>query len=160
MIPDDDTKLSQIAEFIQQAKYFCAYQERCSSEVFQKLSNLGIDKPQQQTIMDTLINEGYIDDQRFAVVYAQGKFKNNHWGRIKIFLELTRRGIPNNMIKQAIEGINEEDYNTVLQSLIDKKMQTLKEKKARQIEEKTAYFCSGKGFEPELVWKLIKITKS
>ncbi len=156
MTAEGDSISSQTAELIRQAKYFCAYQERCSSEVLQKLTSLGADKQQQQIVMDILIQEAFLDDRRFANAYAQGKYKNNHWGRIKIFLELTRRGIPNNIIEQAIEGIDNDEYIQILQHLITKKIQTIKNKNQQQTMEKTAYFCTGKGFEPELVWQLIK----
>jgi regulatory protein len=156
MTSDDDTISSQMAELIRQAKHFCAYQERCSSEVIQKLATLGADEHQQKIVMDALLKEAYVDNKRFANVYAQGKYKNNQWGRIKIFLELTRRGIPNDIITQAIDGINEDEYIQILQHLIEKKMHTLKYKHPQQAMERTAYFCTGKGFEPELVWQLIK----
>ena len=156
MTSDDNTISSPMAELIKQAKHFCAYQERCSSEVIQKLSTLGADEHQQQIVLDALLKEAYVDDNRFANVYAQGKYKYNQWGRIKIFLELTRRGIPSNIITQAIGGINEEAYTRILQHLIEKKMYMLKNKPPRQAMEKTAYFCTGKGFEPEIVWQLIK----
>ncbi len=154
----DDTTSAQVMDFTRQAKHFCAFQERCSSEVSRKLSILGANQVQQQLVMNTLIEEGFLDNQRFANAFVQGKYKNNHWGRIKIVLELTQRDIPKEMIQQAISNIDDEAYMAILQNLIEKKKHALTSKNAQQIIEKTAYYCTGKGFEPELVWQVIKQT--
>ncbi len=155
MTPSDDKNTAQLTEWIRQAKHFCAYQERCSSEVLRKLSILGANESEQEFVLQILKEEGFVDDSRFAHAYAQGKYKNNQWGRTKIFLELNRRGIPSKLNQQAIDSIDEQDYLKVLQNLIEKKVQTLRSKDSANLKEKAAYYCTGKGFEPDIVWRLI-----
>lgn len=155
MTVSDENMPPEVHEWIRQARHFCAYQERCSSEVLRKLRILGANEEQQKLVLQMLKDEGFVDDTRFAHTYAQGKYKNNQWGRTKIFLELMRRGIPSQVNQKAIDSIDEEDYLNVLQNLIEKKMHALKQKNAANSKEKTAYYCTGKGFEPDIVWRLI-----
>ncbi len=149
-------------ELLEKARRYCAYRERCTRETEEKLFNLGADPSQIKSLIKELEKEGFIDNMRFARVFAQGKFQNNQWGRNKIASELSMRNIPPENIDAALEQIDLSVYEQTLQQIIERKMQALKGETPYVAEGKTADHCIRKGYEPDLVWRLIKkkITKN
>ena len=77
---------------MQKLKHYCAYQERCHSEVRDKLYRLSVWKKDHDEIIAALIEENYLDEERFAMAFAGGKFRMNQWGRIKIKQRNQRHG--------------------------------------------------------------------
>lgn len=140
-------------ELIEKAKRYCAYAERCSFDVEQKLVQLGADANTIPGIISKLTEEQYIDDQRFAALFARSKLHNNKWGKVKISAELHKRKIKETTINMALEGIDEEDYRQCLRALIAKKHEALINKNASRPKEKVASHCIQKGFETHLVFE-------
>ncbi len=136
---------------IEKAKRYCAYAERCSFDVKQKLIQLGAEANSIQGIIKKLSEEQYIDDQRFSSLFATSKLHNNKWGKVKISAELHKRRINESIINKALEGIDEQDYRQCLRALIQKKYVELKNKQVTQLKEKVASYCIQKGFETHLV---------
>lgn len=145
------------AQITEKIKRFCAYRERCIEETKKKIKSLGANAEQSEKIIQLLTNEGYIDERRFAGVFVRGKFNNNHWGRVKIQLELNMRNIPDAVSREALKEIDDEAYAQLLSKLAGNKMRSLMEKSADDVREKTAAYCIGKGFEPDLVWQTINV---
>ena len=144
---------------LQKLRHYCRYQERCHSEVKQKLYELGIRKTDHDEIMATLIEGGYLNEERFALAYAAGKFRIKQWGRIKIKYELKQKGISGYNIKKALEQINEEEYSKTLQKLTDEKYTALKSEQYLLRRKKTMDYLLQKGYEMELLTGAIgKIT--
>jgi regulatory protein len=94
---------------LQKLKHYCAYQERCHSEVRDKLFSLGVYKKHHDDLIAALIAENYLNEERFAVAYAGGKWRIQHWGRVKIKYELKQKQISDYCIKKALKQIDEED---------------------------------------------------
>src|SRR6186997_3007636 len=90
---------------LQKLRHYCGYQERCHSEVKNKLYNLGIFKNEHDAIIATLIQEDYLNELRFAIAFAGGKFRVKQWGRIKIKYELKNRQLSDYCIKKALQQI-------------------------------------------------------
>ena len=90
---------------LQKLRQYCAYQERSHSEVQQKLYELGIRKQDQDEIISTLIEEDYLNEERFAKAFAGGKFRMKDWGRKKIFYALKEKKVSEYSIKQAMKEI-------------------------------------------------------
>ena len=111
---------------LQKLKHYCAYQERCHSEVKEKLYSLGIWKKDQDEIFATLIEENYLNEERFAIAYAGGKFRINQWGRVKIRLALKQKQVIEYCIKKALREIDEKTYRKTLEKLATKKYASLK----------------------------------
>ena len=78
---------------LQKLKHYCAYQERCHSEAIQKLYDLGVRKADHAEIIATLIEEGYLNEERFAIAFARGRFRLKQWGRVKIKYELKQKQV-------------------------------------------------------------------
>jgi len=144
---------------LQKIRYFCSYQERCIRDTEEKLKDWAVQKKLIPSIIGQLQKENYINEERFAKVYAGGKFRVNKWGRQKIGFELKLKGIPEGMIQKGLEEIDEEDYRRVLRDLIRKKRKEIKPEKDLNIREKIITFAQGKGYETELILTALKELK-
>ena len=143
-------------EALQKAKQYCAYQERCHSEVKEKLYSLGMYKKEVAELLSELISENYLNEERFAIQFAGGKFRIKLWGRIKIKYALKQKQVSEYCIKKGLACINETDYKKTLQKLFDQKLKTLKGEKNIFIKKRKLQDCLiQKGFETNLVSGLI-----
>lgn len=136
---------------LQKLKHYCAYQERCHTEVKEKLYNLGVWRKEQDQIIATLIEENYLNEERFAIAFAGGKFRIKQWGRVKIKYELKQKQVSEYSIKKALKQIEEDEYLKVLNKLAKAKYALLKKEQYLVRKKKTMDYLMGKGFEMELV---------
>ncbi len=145
-------------EALERARKFCAYRERSHKEVWEKLKALNMDGETTSELVTQLIQENFLNEERFAKTYAKGKFKNNQWGRQKIRKGLREKGIHPNLIEIALREIDEKAYENELETLLNKKLKTLKAKNQYDKKAKVARFLIGKGYEQDIVWRLINKT--
>ncbi|HRI61124.1 MAG TPA: regulatory protein RecX, partial [Saprospiraceae bacterium] len=140
-------------EALAKLEHFCAYRERCPKEVRTKLAELGVGGKDAAQIFEVLQEDGFFNEARFAMAYAGGKFRINHWGRIRIRQELKMRDIAPDLIQQALDSIDEAEYLKLLQQLLEKKRSQYKDDDRAR--EKTAASLIRSGFEPELVFQYL-----
>ena len=145
------TKTYTPQQSLPKAKYFCSYQERCHSEVKEKLYSFGLKKHDVELLISQLIEEDYLNEERFAQQFAGGKFRTKQWGRIKIKHELKQKNITDYIIKKAMKEINEEDYNKALQKLLTTKWRALAKEQYINRQVKTTNYLIQKGYEPSLI---------
>lgn len=143
-------------ELLLKAERFCAYQERCSYEVKQKLKELGADEKTSAKIIALLEEDEYMNDERFAKLFTSGKFRIKRWGRNKIRAELRAKKISDTIISNALDGIDKEEYLKTIQHLIKKKAREVKSQDPRVRNQKIGMFLLSRGFESELVWKVLR----
>ena len=136
---------------LQKLKHYCGYQERCHNEVKEKLYNLGVWKKEHGEIIATLIEENYLNEERFAIAFAGGRFRIKQWGRVKIKYELKQKQVSDYCIKKALKQIDEDDYLKVLNKLAKEKYAMLKSEQYLIRKKKTMNYLMGKGFEMDLV---------
>ncbi|MBS4044070.1 MAG: RecX family transcriptional regulator [Chitinophagaceae bacterium] len=149
-------KYFSIDEAREKAKHFCAYQERCHSEVKQKLFSFGLNEDETNAVIVELIEENFLNEERFAQQFASGKFKIKNWGRNKIKYELQKKQIsPKNIIK-AMAIIDEDDYETQLNKEFDVYYSKIKSGNALQKKFKTQQYLVQKGYELGLIINLFK----
>jgi regulatory protein len=141
---------------LQKLKHYCAYQERSHAEVKEKLYSLGIWASDRDQILTTLIEENYLNEERFAVAFAGGKFRMKQWGRIKIKYELKQKQVSEYCIKTAMKQIEEEEYQKVLYKLASDKYTSLKGEQYLVRKKKTMDFLIQRGFESALVAGVMK----
>jgi regulatory protein len=98
-------------------KQYCAYQERCHSEVKEKLYSYGVYGDDADSIVSQLIEENYLNEERFALHFAGGKFKMKQWGKMKIKYSLKQKQVSNYCIKKALNSIDDVEYEAVLEKL-------------------------------------------
>jgi regulatory protein len=143
---------------LQKAAAYCAYQERTQDEVKKRLQKWKIWGEEADEIIAELITQKYISEERFAKTYAGGKFRIKNWGKIKIRQELQRRGLTEYNIREGIKEITDETYHQNLRELLLRKKNLIesKEPDTFRLKQKLARFALGKGYESDLVWKLIE----
>lgn len=133
---------------------YCNYQERCHIEVQQKLKTMGVLQQQRELLLSRLIEEDYINEERFAIQYAGGKFRIKHWGKVKIRYELLQRKISIYNIKRALTAIDEETYRKTVQKLAAKKWK--EQSGSPAVKKQYCYnFLLQKGYEAQLIQELI-----
>lgn len=152
---DFNEKLSGLKTILTKAQAYCAYQDRCSSEVMQKLRDWGVDQLRIPKILESLTEDKFLDDRRYAESFVSSKFRLKHWGRNKIVYELRLKKIPSDLISQAMESIDENEYSATLQTLISKKTKEVKDSDAFRKKQKIARYLISKGFESELVFGMM-----
>ena len=143
---------------LQKAKHYCGYQERCHSEVKEKLYSMGLYKQQAEECIAQLIEENYLNEERFAQQFAGGKFRMKQWGRVKIRYELKQKQVSEYCVKKGLKEIDEEDYLRVLKKLTFEKWATVKTEKNIFIKlRKTQDYLMQKGYEHELIKQALKM---
>ncbi len=145
---------------LEKIKPYCAYQERCHREVKEKLYGYGLRKTEVEEILSYLIEENYLNEERFAVQFAGGKFRIKQWGKKKIQYELQQKGISSFLIKLALQQIGDEAYLSTLNKLAQQKWISLKKEQYLVRQAKTYAFLLQKGYEPALISKAIAQLKS
>lgn len=140
---------------LQKLKHYCAYQERSHSEVRSKLYDLGVRKAEHDGIIATLIEENYLNEERFAIAFARGKFRMKQWGKVKIGYELKQKQVSAYCIKKAMKQIDEEEYFKTLQELALKKYDSLKGEQYLVRKKKTMDYLVQKGFEHPLISAMV-----
>jgi len=103
-----------------QVRKYCAYQDRCQSEVEQRLRDMGLQAAAAETLLGELIEEGFLSEERFARAYARGKHRAKGWGRVKIIHGLKAKRVPEVCIRLGLSEIPEEEYRASLQNLLAK----------------------------------------
>ncbi len=144
------------AEALSKAYRYCAYQERSHSEVRNKLYELGLSRPDVDELLSQLITEGFLNEERFAKAFAGGKFRMKKWGRLKIANELEAHGLTANCIRAGLKEIGEQDYRAALADILKRKSEQLLGENEFVMRDKLSKYAIQKGFEPDLVWQLLK----
>ncbi|MEY4629357.1 MAG: hypothetical protein RLZZ595_1683 [Bacteroidota bacterium] len=140
-------------------RHYCAYQERTHQEVKFKLVGYGVKWSEASKLIAKLIEEGFLNEERFARAFAGGKFRSKDWGRKKIEIELRKKQISTYCIQKALkEEIGIEDYEKKLIKLAQKKWKLLgaKEISGYEKQAKTRQFLLMKGFENEIITQTLK----
>ena len=109
------------AEALKKLERYCAYQDRCHQEVRRKLYSLGCYGEDVDQVMAQLIEDKFLDEERFARSYARGKHKIKYWGRVRIEQELRQRQISRYCIRAALNELEELDYPGTLYTLLRKR---------------------------------------
>jgi regulatory protein len=137
---------------LQKLRHYCAYQERCHSEARDKAYGYGLRKTDVEELISSLIQDDYLNEERFAIQFAGGRFRMKQWGRVKIRYELKMKQISDYCIKKALKEIPEDDYEATLQKLAEDKKRTLKSEKNIFIKKrKLQDYLRQKGFESDLI---------
>ncbi|MGB3152712.1 MAG: regulatory protein RecX [Maribacter sp.] len=153
-------KAFSIQEAIKKMEGYCAYQDRCHKEVIQKLRDMKMIPMAIDEIVTGLIQENYLNEERFAKSFARGKFKIKKWGKKRIVNELKQRGITKYNISIALREIDEGDYLNTLDILAKKRLGQISESNVQKRKKKLADYLLYRGWESHLVYgKLQELIK-
>ncbi len=140
----------------QKIRQFCAYQERNHHEVKEKLYSFGLYKDQVEALISKLIEENFLNEERYAIAYAGGKFRMKDWGKNKIKYRLKQQQVSDYCIKKALKLIDEEEYEQKLKKLFNIKEKTLKSEKNIFVKrKKIQQYLMQKGYEPSRISELV-----
>ena len=140
---------------IEKMKAYCAYQERCQQEVYEKLRKLSIYGNEADDILMELISENFLNEERYAEAYASGKFRIKSWGRVKIKQGLKAKNISEFCIKKALAEIDNQEYEEKLNKLVFKLYDKYNFMNDFDKKGKVATRLMQKGYEPNLIWDLL-----
>lgn len=143
-------------EVLNKLRRYCAYQERCTQEVEQKMGKLVMPPHWRKGLLEDLREEGMLDDSRYARLYASGKFRMKKWGRMKISQALMQKGMDSTIIDQALEALDEQEYREQLTELLKNKLNNTREDDPYILKNKVARYAAGKGYEAGLIWEVLK----
>lgn len=149
------THLSE-EQIIKKLESFCAYRERCESEIKQKLFQLAVERNETDFYINYLKENNFLNEERFVAAFARGKFNIKSWGKRKIIQELQAKQIDSKKIQQSIEQIDDGLYFIRLQDLLEKKIKKIKETDTFTIKQKLMQYAMQKGYEMELINEVLK----
>lgn len=150
-------KVHTLKSALEKLRKYCVYQERSQQEVRDKLYDLGLHQKEVEIGISELIQEGFINEERFAIAFAGGRFRIKKWGKIKIKSELKYRKISEYCIRKALSQIDDTEYIKTLTKIIEDKEKTLKIKNKLQKNYKIANYAMSRGFEPDLIWDILRM---
>lgn len=142
---------------LQKLRHYCGYQERSHAEVKEKLYSFGLRKQMVEEALAQLIEEDYLNEERFAIQFAGGKFRMKQWGRVKIKYALKQKQVSDYCINKAMKELDENEYDKTLHKLAQQKWNTIKGEGVNLFVKmsKTTDYLLQKGYEPELVRQAI-----
>lgn len=130
---------------------YCTYQDRCHIEVERKLTEMRMIPQAKDQIIMSLIEDDYLNEERFALAFVKGKFRIKKWGRIRLKAELKKRKISKYLIKSALEQISEKDYLFTFEELANRKANSIKADSILLKKKKLADYLIYRGWESSLV---------
>lgn len=136
-------------------KNWCAYQERSQHETRQKLFEYGLFSEDVENIISKLIEENFLNEQRFSLALASGKFNIKHWGRNKIKNELKKHRITDYCITQALNSLDKNEYELIINKVIEKKFKLLKTNNSQKNKYIVLQYLISKGFESDIVLEIL-----
>ncbi len=146
--------ITDIKTALAKAAKYCAYQERCEQELRGKLQDWNVDKSLHEKVVEHMVTEGFINEERFAMTYAGGKHRIKLWGKYKIRYALQAKGVSDVIIQKALENIDIEEYKSNLLRLAERYMHNIDttDTIGRQ---KLIQHLKNKGYEIELILEKI-----
>jgi regulatory protein len=150
------TKITDEKAAYSKAGHYCAYQERSQQEVRDKLYEWGLHSNAVENIISGLIADNFLNEERFAKAYTQGKFKQKGWGKIKIKQGLKLKKVPDVLIKKALQTIAGDDYLQSLQKVLIKKAALITEKQPFKRKYKLQQYALSRGYENDLIHDVLK----
>ncbi len=148
-------RITDPALALTKAESWCAYQERCQQEVRDKLYSWGLHMNDVENVIAELISRNFLNEERFAIAYAGGKFRIKKWGRVKIRLELKKRKLSDYCIRKGLAEIDDREYMKTLRKLAEEKSRSVKEKHYLKKKYKIMSYLVSRGYESDLVREVV-----
>ena len=135
----------------------CAQAEHCQYEMLEKMRRWELDDEAQARVMQRLVNERYVDDERYARAFVKDKVRYNKWGRRKVEQALWQKHIDEDIRQQVLDEIDDEEYISVLRPLLKQKRRSTKAANDYQLNQKLMRFALGRGFTFDIIRQCIDI---
>ena len=138
------------------AAALCSRSEQAPSDIREKLLKWGLDPEEASKVLEQLISQGFIDEQRYARAFVNDRFAFNGWGRVKIAHQLRLKGVPNEIISEAMNLIDEEKYRERLIGLLQAKWRAVSDREPRVAWAAMMRFAASRGFEAGIAGECVK----
>lgn len=150
--------LSQLSlkEVTQKLEYFCSYQERCHADVESKLFDFKLSQDQKDKVIVHLIQNNFLNEERFALLFTISKLHQKKWGKIRITQELKLRKISSFLINKAVKSIVVDEYESTFEQLSEKFWDTISENNKLKKQKKFCDYLLRKGWESTMVYDRYK----
>ena len=135
----------------------CAQAEHCEYEMQEKMRRWEIADDAQARVMQRLITERYVDDERFARAFANDKVKYNKWGRRKVEQSMWLKHIAEDIRQRVLDSIDDEEYIAILRPLLQQKRRSVKAHNDYELRQKLIKFAIGRGFTMDIIKQCISI---
>ncbi|HLP73179.1 MAG TPA: regulatory protein RecX [Bacteroidales bacterium] len=133
----------------------CSRREYCRSDIREKAAGWGLKQDETERLIETLVMEKFIDEERYATAFVKDKFNINKWGRIKIAHMLRFKGIPSDVINRALGMLDETAYRKTLEYLITAHRRTINPRNQFDLKAKLMRFALSKGFESSMIYEIL-----
>lgn len=150
----DDEFEEDYKKGLSKAQFLCSKQEKCISEVKKKLYDWRINPTVHDNIIDSLIEEDFINEERFTKFYVNDKFLFNRWGKVKISYNLRGKYINEELIQLHLDNIDNQKYSDTAKDLLLLKLRITNEVDEFKLKSKIFRHLQSKGFEYDLIIKL------
>ena len=135
----------------------CAQAEHCQQEMRDKLKRWNIDETVQNRIIDRLVKERYIDDERYARAFVKDKIRYNKWGRRKVQQALWQKRINDDIQQCVLDEIDEKEYLDVLRPLLKQKRSSIKADSDYELNQKLVRFALSRGFTFDIIRQCLDV---
>ena len=135
----------------------CAQAEHCEQEMRDKMKRWEIDKAVQDRILQRLIEERYIDNERYARAFVKDKIRYNKWGRRKVQQALWMKHIDQDVQQRVLDEIEEKEYLDVLRPLLKQKRKSIKADSDYELNQKLVRFALSRGFTFDIIRQCIDV---
>jgi regulatory protein len=138
------------------AMALCSRREYCCDDIQMKLDSWGIKGDIAEKVMSTLVKEKFIDEHRYANAFVRDKFKYNKWGKVKIGSNLKIKRVPADIIREALDSLDSDDYRNMLEKLISAQRKKIHAKNQFDLKAKLMRYALSKGFESGLIYEMLE----
>ncbi len=143
----------EFEKYLLKAQSYCSRAEKCESDVRTYLYKQHADSEIRSKVIESLVEDKFVDNERYARAFVSDAFKFNKWGRLKIRQALLAKGISDNIMAEPLSEIDEAEYMSLLESLIKSKLKSVRGDDEYKVKASVFRFVYSRGFEPELVEK-------
>lgn len=148
-------KVFTVDEIKRKLEQYCVYQDRCHKEVEQKMRDYNLIPAAKELILLSLMQDNFLNEERFSKSFARGKFRIKNWGKQRIIRELKFRDISTYNIKTALKEIDENEYLNTIYRITENRNDVISESNIFKRKKKLIDFLMRKGYENDLIFKIV-----
>jgi regulatory protein len=142
----------------QRLSALCAQAEHCQYEMLEKMRAWGMDDKAQASVMERLVSEHYVDDERYCRAFVRDKIAYNKWGRRKVEQALWQKHIDEQIRERVLSEVDDKDYLNVLLPLLKQKRKSIKAENEYELNQKLVRFALGRGFTFDIIRQCLDVS--
>ncbi|MDP4277339.1 MAG: regulatory protein RecX [Bacteroidota bacterium] len=148
--------MGNFSEALSYAASLCSASEQCAQDILKKTEKFELSETDKAQLIERLEKEGFLDRRRFVHAFVSDKFRFSKWGKVKLHFMLRQKGLDEAIIKEELDGINENAYLETLYTLLVQKKSGIKSQNAYELNAKLHRFALSRGFEPAVISVCLK----